>query len=112
QYPVPSGDAAWAITAGPDGNMWFTEYVSGNIGKITTSGDVTEYPCSVQAVGAPCTFNLSIVSGPDGNLWFAPTLAQGYLGVITPNGVLSSVFARTTANALAVGPDGDIWVAA
>ena len=112
EYPVPSGGAAYAITQGPDGNMWFTEYLLGNIGKITTTGAVTEYTCSVQSVGAPCSFNVSIVSGPDGNLWFAPTLAEGYLGVITPNGVVSSVLIRAVQNGLAVGPDGNIWFTA
>ena len=34
----PSG-----ITAGPDGNLWFTEKGSGNIAMITTNGTITEF---------------------------------------------------------------------
>ena len=30
------------IVAGPDGNLWFTE-PNGKVGRITTSGDVTEF---------------------------------------------------------------------
>jgi hypothetical protein len=31
------------ITAGPDGNLWFTGAGSDKIGRITTSGAVTEF---------------------------------------------------------------------
>src|SRR5262249_27593977 len=41
-YPVPSGATPYEIVGGPDGALWFTE--SGNsIGRIDTSGTVTEY---------------------------------------------------------------------
>ncbi len=32
------------ITAGPDGDPWFTEAVANKIGWITTGGSITEYP--------------------------------------------------------------------
>ena len=32
------------ITAGPDGDLWFTEYSGNKIGRITTAGVITEYP--------------------------------------------------------------------
>jgi streptogramin lyase len=54
------------ITAGPDGNLWFTEpfRFDNRIGRITTAGVITEFqltsPASPQG----------IVAGPDGNLWF------------------------------------------
>ena len=32
------------ITAGPDGALWFTEYGGNKIGRITTSGNITEFP--------------------------------------------------------------------
>ena len=63
EYPVPSGLPQF-ITAGPDGNLWFTELFS-RIGRITTSGVITEFP--VPTAGNPN----GITAGPDGNLWFA-----------------------------------------
>jgi virginiamycin B lyase len=39
---LPPTTMATFITAGPDGNLWFTE-PNGKIGKLTTSGEVTEY---------------------------------------------------------------------
>jgi virginiamycin B lyase len=59
-----SGAGPYSITAGPDGNLWFTEQVN-QIGRITTSGVVTEF----QIPSDSCTPN-AITTGPDGNLWF------------------------------------------
>ena len=42
---MPTGKTAAAITTGPDGNLWFTS--GGNncasIGRITPSGEITEF---------------------------------------------------------------------
>jgi virginiamycin B lyase len=32
-----------AMVAGPDGALWFTEIHGNQIGRITTSGQITEY---------------------------------------------------------------------
>ena len=68
------------ITAGPDGNFWFTE-VKDRIGCITPGGRITEY-----SQGIPKRSSLGgIVAGPDGALWF--TLYHGMvLGRITVSG--------------------------
>ena len=37
EFPVPTaGSNPWGITAGPDGNLWFTEGNSNQIGRITS----------------------------------------------------------------------------
>ena len=67
------------ITAGPDGNLWFTEYSTSKIGKITTNGAITEF-------AAPAS-TYSITAGPDGNLWFTETNTYNTtpkIGKITP----------------------------
>jgi hypothetical protein len=53
------------IAAGPDGNLWFTENSVNQIGRITTTGAITQYP-------APTANSVpnGITTGPDGNLWF------------------------------------------
>ena len=53
------------ITAGPDGNLWFTEYSGNKIGRITTAGAITEFTIPT-AASSP----VGITAGPDGNLWF------------------------------------------
>jgi virginiamycin B lyase len=47
EFPLPSsaGYGPIGITAGPDGNIWFTVYVPGSpgIGRITPEGLFTEF---------------------------------------------------------------------
>ena len=41
--PCPSRRRAFRIAAGPDGNLWFTEFDNNKIGRITTAGVITEF---------------------------------------------------------------------
>jgi streptogramin lyase len=54
------------ITAGPDGNLYFGE-VTPVVGKITTSGVITEYPFPATEGSFPV---INVVAGPDKNIWF------------------------------------------
>src|SRR5438128_4383881 len=74
----------WGITAGPDGNLWFTESDQvGNIGRITPTGMITEFP-----VPTPSSFPNGITAGPDGNLWFVEH-AGNKIGRITTSGAVT-----------------------
>jgi streptogramin lyase len=92
------------ITAGPDGNLWFTNpQVGGHgkslVGKITTSGAVTIYSTADIPVG--------ITSGPDGNLW---VIESGHVASITTSGVeMECGITGAGTNGITVGPDGNIW---
>ncbi|MGO9948805.1 MAG: hypothetical protein ACLPWG_18375, partial [Steroidobacteraceae bacterium] len=57
RYSFPSG-----ITAGPDGNVWFTETGTDKIGRITTNGVISEFPLS------PASGPIGIVLGPGQSL--------------------------------------------
>jgi streptogramin lyase len=101
KYSFPSG-----ITAGPDGNVWFTETGADKIGRITTNGDISEFPLS------PASGPIGIVLGPDGNLWVAEAYANK-IAMISPAGALIGEYAVPTANSdnrfITSGPDGNIW---
>ena len=70
----------FGIAAGPDGAMWFTEsesYGSGysdaaKIGRITTSGKITEYEKGLTSKSDPT----AIVQGPDHDMWFVESAAN------------------------------------
>src|SRR5262249_35670878 len=84
QFRIPTaGSFPQAITRGPDGNLWFTEYIGNRIGRIMPTGSVTEFPLPT-ANSAP----LGITSGPDGNLWFTETDAN-QIGRITVAGTVT-----------------------
>src|SRR5450432_3836757 len=55
-----------SITAGPDGNLWFTEFNANQIGRITPAGVVTEFSAGITAGSGP----EFVTGGPDGNVWF------------------------------------------
>src|SRR5947207_4666187 len=66
EFPIPTASSyTFGITAGPDGNLWFTEYNGNNIGRITTAGVITEFAQNTVNVGP-----VGITAGPDGALWF------------------------------------------
>lgn len=80
--------------------LWFTETAA--IGRMTTSGAVTEFPVS--------TVNW-MTAGPDGALWFTEG-AVNKIGRMTLTGVVSE-FPIPTPNAgpagITTGPDGALW---
>ena len=45
-FTDPGFANALGITAGPDGNLWFTDTDTDSIGRITPSGAVTMFPAS------------------------------------------------------------------
>jgi streptogramin lyase len=109
-YPLPNPDAcdsyACQIVTGPDGALWFTELSSGVIGRITTSGAITEFPLHTGAIPEGITL------GTDGALWFCDRTMIGRItttGTVTeyplPNG-------GTNARGLATGVDGNMYFSA
>jgi streptogramin lyase len=114
--PAGSGPyQALAITAGPDGNLWFTEIGPGelgsSIGRITTSGGITEFPLP----SAPL-FLSSITAGSDGNLWFTgigTNNGPSMIGVITPQGKIREfTLPHSILGSITRGPDGYLWFTA
>jgi virginiamycin B lyase len=117
-YPIPTanppegqtgaGEAIWIVT-GPDKNLWFTEDTGNRIGRITTSGVITEFPIPT----ANC-WPRSLLVGADGNLWFAE-LNAGQIARITTSGVITEfpMVADPTVHRLrriAMTSDGRMWV--
>ena len=109
EFPVPNtGSKPDIITAGPDGNLWFTE--KGGIGQVSTAGNFMQFP------GPNAT---DMTTGPDGNLWFTDPAHK--IGRITPAGVMieSAVLPPSTTGrsqgfgadpwGIVTGPDGNLW---
>jgi streptogramin lyase len=55
------------IAPGPDGALWFVNSGNDSIGRITVSGDLSNFP-TTGADGVR-----SVTTGPDGNLWKVDT---------------------------------------
>ena len=102
---LSAGAAPARITAGPDGNLWFTEPGVSKIGQMTTGGAIKEFATASAGAGPS-----GITSGPDGNLWFTePTLNR--LGTMTTAGAASEVgLGSGTRPARIVPGPGGLWV--
>ncbi len=106
QYNIPSNKDISVMMLGPDGNIWFGK-VNGGIGKIDTSGVITEY--SAGAISGMTT-------GPDGNIWYTTsqpgTTIGNAIGKITPSGT-NTVYQLSVYHAqpqgIASGSDGNLW---
>jgi streptogramin lyase len=109
EFNVPGG--VFGITAGPDGNLWFTS--AGAIGRVTPSGTITLFPVPGSAPG-------DITAGPDGNLWFLDNgtgNGMGKIGRITPGGSFTEFPLPGTCGkyhtcapwSITSGPDGNLW---
>ena len=67
--PTPSAQLV-GITVGADGALWFTEAGGNKIGRITTSGAITQFPVPTAIAGPG-----GIAAGPDGSIWFVESSA-------------------------------------
>jgi streptogramin lyase len=106
-FVVPPGRSTnpYSIVVGPDKNLWFTESGGEKIGRITTSGVITQFPIP----GAQSL--LGLTSGPDGNLWFTDQLT-GKIGHISTSGTGIKEFALPKGSfpqGITAGPDGNLW---
>src|SRR6266487_1370083 len=115
-FTLPTaGSDPGAITAGPGGNVWFTEVSAtsngpgSKIAHITSTGTMSEFP-----PGALSGNLGSITLGPDGNLWFTEGgFSQGgKIGRITPTGILQEFplpASNSDPSSITAGPDENLW---
>jgi streptogramin lyase len=114
-FPLPTAgdpqvagpETADEITAGPDGNLWFTEMFAGKIGRITPGGSIAEF--AIPTAGSEPE---GITGGPDGNLWFTER-TRSQIGRIAPNGTVTEFPLDSPSldrpGAIIAGPDGNLW---
>ena len=108
-----------SITAGSDGNLWFTAY---GIGRITPAGEITIFasvtPGTLPAGVSIGAVDSGITKGPDGNVWYVVGAFDGnaYLTSMDPTGATTSYVLPGGVSAsfgeIAAGPDGNLWVTA
>jgi streptogramin lyase len=106
EFSLPFANSEpYTITAGPDGNLWFTEFATHRIGRITPQGNITEFPLLTG------NGRWGITSGPDHNLWFTDFVGN-QVESITPIGGVTAfplVTADSKPTGITAGPDGNLW---
>lgn len=87
EFPLlpPTFGEPWGIAVGPDHNIWFTDYSTKTIGRLTPKGLISSF--------GPTTYQpREITAGPDGNLWFVEATGFGTpptIGRITTAGTIT-----------------------
>jgi virginiamycin B lyase len=97
--PTPGGNPT-LLTRGPQGALWFLMPAMNKIGRITSSGEITEFE-----TGSALTE--SIGAGPDEAIWFSSMYEVGRLD---PSSGRVKKFACVGGGGMTVGPDGHLWV--
>src|SRR6202012_1395814 len=85
------------------------EYTGNRIGRVTTSGTVTEYSTGITVNSGP----EGITSGPGGKLWFTEYTGNR-IGTISPtNGRITEVVPLPNPGSepdnIVTGPDHNLW---
>ena len=86
-----------SINYGPDGALWFTDTFKNAVGRITTTGNVSDISVPTPlalAFGFSSSLPNRIVTGPDGGLWFTETKVAkiGHIGqVIGASSLFSAI---------------------
>jgi virginiamycin B lyase len=118
EYPLAADETPFAVTLGPDDNVWYatsSDATHGSIGKITPAGIITEYPLPYDQA-AP----VSIIAGPNDNLWYtrsgcfacSPHISGQTVGKITVDGVITEYSTPTYDSdpySITTVSDGDLW---
>jgi len=103
-FPI-AGAHIGAVVEGPDKNMWFTDYGSDKIGRITKNGVVTEFALPTGL------FPNGIAVGNDKSLWV--TAGRKILKVSVSGAVIKSygrnLTAGETINFIVAAPDGKLY---
>jgi virginiamycin B lyase len=112
------------LALGADGDVWYTAGLPGiklfskegepsAIGRITPSGQVTEFSLGLESKALLD----QIVAGPDGNLWFVNQAEPNFaIGRITPKGEIKefaiSGYPWLKPSGIAAGVDGNVYFGA
>ncbi len=98
-------EPAGQIVSGPDGNLWFVE--RDYVGKITTSGVVTEY-------SEPTSLSLaSLTVGPDRHIWFTSGQSNwiGRISLLGQTQFFENPATFGVEGTIVKGPDNNLWFA-
>lgn len=104
----PGGTQPTAITAGSDGNLWFTESGNAALGVVTPAGEFV----ATQFDGDQAERPDAITAGPDGQIWWPNDHGHSvsYVDGLNSHSGGGSVSVFTDYSSMATGPGGSLWV--
>jgi virginiamycin B lyase len=107
EIPLPPNTLPFALTSGPDGNIWFS--TNSGVGKLAPSSSTpTLYTLNV--TGRPT----GITSGPNNQIWFSESFGHRVGHIATDGSAFQEIplpvpSASFGPGEVAMGSDGNIW---
>ncbi len=96
-----------SVAIGKDGALYIADTENRHIRRVDlATGRITTF-------GGDVGITVSLAVGPDGSIYSADVVRDGAGGGITrttPNGVTTRILDSSTANGVAVAPDGAVYV--
>jgi len=107
--PIPTANSGpFGIAAAPDNNIYFTEYFTSKVGRVSNVGSAVS-----EIYLTPGSYPTQMVLGPDGNLWFPESETNKIARLSTTSFSVTGEFSTLTPNAtpigIVVGGDGALW---
>ena len=104
------------LATGPSSSVWFASHAGSTIGKVSSSGTVTEYAVANNSAGSTGILE-GMAAASDDTLWFtdsssvAPRIGKvnSSTGASTLYPVTDSGFAGEKITDITAGPDGAMW---
>ena len=95
----------FAIAAGPDGNIWFSELRQSRIGRITPAAEISTFDLGSGALADRLT------AGPDGAIWFTDPAGNriGRLGLDGTTAYVPLPTPESGPAGIVNGSDGNLW---
>ena len=104
---VNNADQPTALAVGPDNRVWYVEWQGDDVGRMTASGAVVEYPVGF----AGFSNSFGIAKGGDNRIWFCDP-QRNRIGRINANGSGLKYFTAGltgSPDSIIAGPDGNLY---
>jgi len=95
----------FAIAAGPDGNLWFSELRKSQIGRITSAAEISTFDLGSGALAE------RLIAGPDDAIWFTDPAGNriGRLGMDGSTAYVPLTTPESGPAAIMSASDGNLW---
>jgi streptogramin lyase len=108
EFPIPTPGADARRITWSNGYLWFTECTPNQIGRMSPTGEMTEFALPSAPGERHCPQGMS--ASPDQNLWYTDTEA-GVIAYLTPDGISTevAVLAASSPQALYLVGGDSFW---
>ena len=106
-FTIPASETSYGIAGGPSGSVWFTQWMSDSVGRLSATG--VDANSMLDVVPYSSSKPYGIAYGPDGNFWVADYSNHRIVHVGSTGAILNSLATPYAPTHITSGPDGNLW---